>query len=87
MTDLKRSSYRRLQWEKKIDFFASDLLVTLGSNIEISTYTKEKVKLRINKLKDEINRAKISKESITAMTLIMCSISSDLELKSCQQLS
>ena len=61
LTDLKRSSYRRLQWEKKIDFFASDLLVTLGSNIEISTYTKEKVKLRINKLKDEINRAKILK--------------------------
>ena len=61
LTDLKRSSYRRLQWEKKIDIFASDLLVTLGRNIEISTYTKEKVMLRIDKVKDEINRAKILK--------------------------
>ena len=61
VTDLKKSSYRRQQWEKKIDFFASDLLDILGSNIEISTHTKEKVNVRINKLKDEINRAKTLK--------------------------
>lgn len=61
--DLKKSSYRRLQWEKKIDYFASDLLDLLGGIIDISPYTKEKVKLRINKLKDEINRAKILKRN------------------------
>ena len=63
LTDLKRSSYRRLQWEKKIDFFASDLLDLLGSNIVISSHTKEKVMVRVNKLKEEINRAKILKRN------------------------
>lgn len=63
LTDLKRSSYRRLQWEKKIDIFASDLLDLLGSNIVISSHTKEKVMVRVNKLKGEINRAKILKRN------------------------